>query len=356
MPLLLPSIIANSTRPPQSFIIAQSSTSHSCLPLVQGLLTASLDRKNTSVFLFCFLYAPSSLTKSRSPSGLDNLHVFDWTYKVPGYDDATSDPLKDLTTVIAEVDTPGSIDVIVDSIDTLLSDAGSQSTVYNALYQILTTLHSKSSDSRLILHTLSPCPLLAPLTQTRFSSNLVHLIAHPPVVLSNLSTAYLTPPPPLSSPEKFWSVFTPFSERSYESETLVFGSEGEGSAGSEIVVEVLVRGVSDKVIGTGRRRSVERVLEGWLSVSGLPCELKELESLKGLWLTKAVAETATPDPTQNISFNLQLTRQQQESRAQVALPYAHEGKPALSHAATILYDPDSADDIDDDDPDEDLDL
>lgn len=82
-----------------------------------------------------------------------------------------------------------------------------------------------------------------------------------------------------------------------------------------------------------------------------------------------------PDPTQNLSFNLNLTPEQQRSRAQVPLPYAHEGmsppvawlhvadvkptgKPAgQTHApAAILYDPDSADDLDDDDPDEDLDI
>jgi elongator complex protein 5 len=55
----------------------------------------------------------------------------------------------------------------------------------------------------------------------------------------------------------------------------------------------------------------------------------------------------------------------------VPLPYTHEGRfhPSILHvilmrtsgkpvttAGAILYDPDSADDIDDDDPDEDLDI
>jgi elongator complex protein 5 len=38
----------------------------------------------------------------------------------------------------------------------------------------------------------------------------------------------------------------------------------------------------------------------------------------------------------------------------VPLPYAH--KDAAQSSGAILYDPDSADDIDDDDPDEDLDI
>jgi len=35
---------------------------------------------------------------------------------------------------------------------------------------------------------------------------------------------------------------------------------------------------------------------------------------------------AAPNPTQNVPFNLNLTPSQQESRAQVPLPYVHEGK------------------------------
>jgi len=121
----------------------------------------------------------------------------------------------------------------------------------------------------------------------------------------------------------------------------------------ELVVEVLVRSG-----GEGRRRAVERVLEGWSDSKGGPCELNEMESLKAIWSKIPVAEELAPDPTQNISFNLNLTDSQQQSRAQVPLPYAHEGKAVERQvtSAAILYDPDSADDIDDDDPDEDLDI
>ena len=66
------------------------------------------------------------------------------------------------------------------------------------------------------------------------------------------------------------------------------------------------------------------------------------------------------DPAQSLSFNLGLTEAQQRSRAQVPLPYAHEGElgetAVTALPAVILYDPDSADDLDDDDPDEDLDI
>lgn len=138
--------------------------------------------------------------------------------------------------------------------------------------------------SRLIAHILAPSPIIPLLTEVRLSSSLVHLKAHPPAVLAHLSTAYLTLPPPHSTPEKFWSVFTPLTERYHDCEKLVFGSDGEGSGGSEIVVEIIVRSAG----GNGRRRGVERVLEAWSSTG--PCELQDLDTLKGLWSRKAVLQ------------------------------------------------------------------
>lgn len=160
-------------------------------------------------------------------------------------------------------------------------------------------------------------------------------------------------PPPPSSPEaKFWSVFLPVRDRPFESINMVYGPRGEGSGHpKEMVVEILVRG-SNEAVG---RRGISRALEGWSILRGEPCELTSLESLRLVW--RKVVEEVTPDPTQNISFNLQLTPNQQESRAQVPLPYIIDGKSMQrSTASAILYDPDSADDIDDDDPDEDLDI
>ena len=86
-------------------------------------------------------------------------------------------------------------------------------------------------------------------------------------------------------------MFIPIAERHYESEKLVFGSGGDGSGSpQEFVVEVLVRGGAD---ATGRRRGAERVLEGWSSAVGGPCELHQLESLKHLWSKKTVIEVRT---------------------------------------------------------------
>lgn len=197
----------------------------------------------------------------------------------------------------------------------------------------------QAAHSRLVVHMMSSSALRDVLSQTRFSASLTSLTAHPPVLLTHVATEYMTPPPPLSPPEKFWGVFLPIAQRHAEVEKLVFGPDGEGSAGNEVVVEVLVRGAD----GSGRRRGIERELEGWSLAMASACELHELESLKVLWsrrpreqvkVSLRVVNSATamlilpqsaPDPTQNVSFNLNLTPEQHQSRSQVPLPYLPEG-------------------------------
>ncbi|KAJ8496112.1 hypothetical protein ONZ45_g12585 [Pleurotus djamor] len=244
----------------------------------------------------------------------------------------------------------GPIEVIIDSLDTLVSDTGSNAETYKSLNKLMTIINARPRPSRLIVHANAPSNLLSMLTQVQFSPSLTHVMAHPPTILTHLASAYLTPPPPLSPDAKFWSVFLPFSLRRYETDNLVYGPDGEGSGGlDEMVVEILSRSGS-----TSRRRGVERALEGWNLLKNMPQGLNELSFLRTLFTPQKSIEIA-PDPTQNVSFNLNLTPSQQVSRAQVPLPYAHVGE-NTSQKAAIFYDPDSADDMDDDDPDEDLDI
>ncbi|THH16743.1 hypothetical protein EW146_g3947 [Bondarzewia mesenterica] len=288
----------------------------------------------------------------------ERLQIFDRTGCVPGYDDDWSDPRE---TILEAVKTApsGPLSVIIDSADTLCADIGSPAQTYTLISAILTLLRARPSHSRLIVHILTPTSLLPLLLPTRLSPTLAHLTAHPPSLLTHLSTTQFTPPPPSTPAPRFWAVFSPLASRAWEVERLVFGVEGEGagSGRDELVVEVLLRGPGSGT-GEGKRRGAERVLEGWTKATG-PCELVELESLKNVWARKALNEAA-PDPTQNLSFNLNLTPEQQQSRASVPLPYVHDGKVSentpASSAGAIFYDPDSADDIDDDDPDEDLDI
>ncbi|KAG8806550.1 hypothetical protein FRC17_004935 [Serendipita sp. 399] len=176
---------------------------------------------------------------------------------------------------------------------------------------------------------------------------------------------------------KFYKVFAPFTQRERnEVERVVFQSGSNiRQYESESVVEVVRR-------TSNLRKGVERSLEGIKSWNtgegGLEiCPLGRLDSLEGCFKRKEGDGTTSaveggdpnrPDPTQNLPFNLGLTEEQQASRARVPLPYAHTGedggkaqnihdeKDGSGKQAVIYYDPDSADDLDDEDPDEDLDL
>ncbi|KAF8237803.1 hypothetical protein L208DRAFT_1421463 [Tricholoma matsutake] len=357
---LLSKIISEPPRPQNSFLVLLSSVAQSGLPVLRQLLSSKLISDNTGstrFLLFCFCYPATDLLESfRSPP--DFIEVHDWVGHVPEYDVGQFSPREAILSAIRNTSPSGCLDVIIDCLDTLSSDIGSTPQTYMFLREVLALA---PDPSRLILHGLKTCKLAPLLMQPAFSPSLVCLLAHPSVLITHLAREYLTPPPPASSDSKFWGVFLPVSERDYECERLVFGNDGEGSGSTtEFVLEVLVRSLN----GSGRKRGVERTLEGWSSIEGGTCELTKLESLKTLWRKSEVMVESegrgAPDVVNDISFNLTLTASQHQSRARVPLPYSHDGKGTLNNiansSAVILYDPDSADDIDDDDPDEDLDI
>ncbi|XP_044273232.1 elongator complex protein 5 [Varanus komodoensis] len=71
---------------------------------------------------------------------------------------------------------------------------------------------------------------------------------------------------------------------------------------------------------------------------------------------------ARADPTANLTFNLRLSEAERRAKESVPLPYhfSEEKKSSLlrtpSSQGTIFYEPDASDDIDDEDPDDDLDV
>lgn len=67
------------------------------------------------------------------------------------------------------------------------------------------------------------------------------------------------------------------------------------------------------------------------------------------------------DPTANLSFNLSLTDEQRKTKESLVLPYMKAQTLEVSveeekKSGLIYYDPDAADDFDDEDPDDDLDI
>jgi len=177
--------------------------------------------------------------------------------------------------------------VVIDSLETLLSDMGSVSAAVMLLKKV-----RKRQNTNLILHVVQSHEskdLIAHLSQTSFSPSLVVHTAYPTSLLLHISTNYMTPPPPLSPEPKFWSVFLPISERQHDIDAIVYGGEGSGShVAEEFVVETIARGGQS---GSRRRRAVERNLRGWRSPNGF-CELKDLSQLGVLWgFNKTAIET-----------------------------------------------------------------
>ncbi|KAI6007386.1 hypothetical protein EDD15DRAFT_2525536 [Pisolithus albus] len=317
----LASIIAN----PSDLVILQSSVSQTCLPILRQILKPA--QRPSRTLLFSFLYPPSSLVENLT-SDTSLISIFDYTERIPGYDTWT-DSRQDTLEAIRSAP-PGPLSVVIDSVDTLASDISSDSQTFKFIRALLTLISSRPQPSVLVLHLLT-CSFLSLVTQTALSPTLTHVIAHPPALIEYLVTAFSTLPPPAGPAEKFWSIFIPISERAPESQRLVYGPGGTGTCAgagndsNEFVVELIIRGVGAE----GGRRTTERILEGW--------DGKGTERLRKKYhLQKPL------DPMQN-----------EESRGRVPLPYAHQSSATCS---TIYYEPDSADDIDDDDPDEDLDI
>jgi elongator complex protein 5 len=263
-----------------SLTIVQSASSQSALPVFRELVSSSKDR----TLLFSFLYPPELFAAER-----DNLTVIDWTDRIPGYSDEPLDLLGNIPTgekvpsVAFSANLATTLDdkpvtVVIDSIETLLSDLESVSAVVTLLKKV-----RQRQNTNLILHVVQSHEskdLVAHLSQTSFSPSLVLHTAYPTSLLVHISTNYMTPPPPLSPEPKFWSVFLPISERQHDIDAIVYGGEGSGShVTEEFVVETITRGGQN---GSRKRRAFERNLRGWKSPNGF-CELKDLAQLKGLW-------------------------------------------------------------------------
>ncbi|KAF8463366.1 hypothetical protein JB92DRAFT_3066724 [Gautieria morchelliformis] len=353
---LLSTSLTPSPRSRETLVIIQSTlATPSCLPFVHAIISAGLTWRAATIVCVCLLHAPETVLAGMA--GEELVRVFDWTGEVPGYggkeeeEDGRGGLLRKVCKAVDDAP-DGPVLLVVDSPDTLCEDVGSPSKAYSILKTWHTAISKRTAPSRIVLPLPSRSSLLPILITPAFSQTLVKLTLHPPSLIHHLSTEYLTLPPPHSPPTKFWPIFTGLATRG-EGESLVWGTAGSGWS-AEVVVEVVMRSASGK-------KTVERSLEGWRK--NAVCKLEELETLRDVWNRNSGSRQQqsqnTPDPTHNLPFNLSLTEAQQHSRAQVPLPYVHDGriKPNSSTGdAAIYYDPDSADDIDEDDPDEDLDI
>lgn len=155
---LLPSIVADpsGSRPHQPLILVQSSVSQTCLPVLRTLIQPA--KRPAQTLLFCFLYPPASLIADWPNTSNGSLKVFDYTGQVPGYDEVQNSRDEILTAVRSGQSTlkgedercspqtvpPGSLHVIIDSVDTLATDLASNSQTYKFIKSLLSLITSRS--------------------------------------------------------------------------------------------------------------------------------------------------------------------------------------------------------------------
>lgn len=73
------------SRPHQPLILVQSSASQTCLPVLRNLIQPA--KRPGQTLLFCFLYPPTSLIADQPNVSNGSLTVFDYTARIPGYDE-----------------------------------------------------------------------------------------------------------------------------------------------------------------------------------------------------------------------------------------------------------------------------
>ncbi|CAE6542461.1 unnamed protein product [Rhizoctonia solani] len=356
-----------------SLVLIQYDLSSAFSPILSQFVKDLLASQTQIIFICLFL--PPKQYIGHLDSSL--LYAFDYSNVVPSYSDEST---PDLISIIARKLTSvskGPIALIVDSVDTMLADSGSYSKTYQVLSRIFGQIVQHSSSSRFILPISSRSPLLPSLMSTSFQARapklqpspihtLIHLVLHPPVLLSHLVHQYhLTLPPANAAPEpstsRFWSVFTPVARRG-TGEQLAMAVGIEELGGTLNVNQSTNRGPDSGVaeISTrsraGGQKGVRIVLRPWRFDHEqnriVWCGWNDIQELR-TYESRVPESVNTAPGIDNLSFNLQLSDAQQQARANVPLPYTNEGK-ASTGDGEIIYIPDQADDFDDDDPDDDL--
>ncbi|XP_033763570.1 elongator complex protein 5-like [Pecten maximus] len=123
------------------------------------------------------------------------------------------------------------------------------------------------------------------------------------------------------------------------------------SGGHEFCCNILHKKISGKITRINEHFNISDQLE-----------IENLTELKAVIDTTPQQPTVQVDPAANLTFNLSLTDQEKRARSQVKLPYTYDQDridATLNKSVVegkIFYQPDEADDFDEEDPDDDLDV
>ncbi|KAI5450191.1 hypothetical protein NCC49_003340 [Naganishia albida] len=396
----LSSILANTQTPHQSFLIVADSPTLPGHAVLKDLVRRNSE-SSTSVAFVCVLHPPASYGLTKQNARI--LDLTDLTY------DSTS-PFQRLETwLTTTVDQLGrGVQVYIDALDVLAEDWDATGRAVKLVKTLLKTLRGLKAPSRLVLLIPKSSSFLDHLVTPTTSPTITLLQLHAPSLIAHLANTYLTSPPPSGTLDsaseaagmKFWTFLNAsdglgsagwagaaagdvrgkgkakaegmsFALSGEELSTgavievIDWAASGEGEAETVmggVVVQVLVRKLQGGA-NKGMSRSLEALVPGGTGLAA--CSWNELNGLRDVGRTYVSSgvepeqESQENHPSQqHTPFNLSLTAAQQASRAQVPIPYAHEGDnaPSAVPQGGIIFEPGSEDDMDDDDPDEDLDF
>ncbi|KAJ9094809.1 hypothetical protein QFC20_006823 [Naganishia adeliensis] len=396
----LSSILGNTQTPHQSLLVIADTPTLPGHAVLKDLVRRNLE-SNTPAAFVCVLHPPVSYGLTTQ-----NARILDLTDLA--YDAAS--PFERLETWLrTTVDELGrGVQVYIDALDVLVEDWDAAGRAVRLVKSLLKDLRGLKAPSRLVLLVPKYSPFLDHLITPSLSPTITLLQLHAPLLIAHLASTFLTSPPASgildsaseSAGMKFWSILnasdglgsagwagaaagdvrgkgkakaegTSFALSGEELgsggviELVDWASSGEGeveSAKGGVVVQVLVRKLQGGA-NKGMSRSLEALVPRGAGL--VACPWNEVDGLRDVgrtYVSSAVEpekESQENHPSQqHIPFNLSLTASQQASRAQVPIPYAHEGDDAPSTVPQggIIFEPGSEDDMDDDDPDEDLDF
>ncbi|KAL8286567.1 hypothetical protein RQP46_004584 [Phenoliferia psychrophenolica] len=393
---LLPSLFSHtlppSTNPP--LILITDSILQPGVLLLRSLIASSLSR-NEAVIVLALEQTPSRLLpRTHDASRVDFVDCLAAEVDLHGAGGARRHEEVALEAVRRRKKQGGKIVVVLDSVDELAEEG--VEVVYSLVRKVLRELQGVTGSRLIALHHAAfPSPrssstslsasLLPTLLSPSTSSSTIHLTLHPSALLELLSRDYglaipLHPSTATPLDLRLPSFLTSFASRSWgdpfilppgpdkEDERVPLDEGGKGGGGC--VVEWTARGVNVAADDAKRgepKKIVVWGIEGLREKSGSlePVGLKEVlsaERMARVNIPTTFAASSTPatkstDPP--LPFNLSLTDSQKAAREEVVLPYLprEDGQvPGLMFGGGIEYVPDEGDDMDDDDPDEDLEV
>ncbi|WVW85818.1 hypothetical protein I302_107856 [Kwoniella bestiolae CBS 10118] len=325
---LLNGALDNAQIPHQSLCVISDSTSFSGLNVFKEVLSRGI-RRGEETTLISVLHPPEILLPPSSSSMGSKINVVDLTNTINGYSDEDVS-IEFIREKIFSAYTSGQI--FIDALD-ILSEDYSASKVLSLIKAILNSIKKVKAPSRLILLLPPNSPISQTLLTPSFHSTLTLLTPHSPPLVEHLSKSYLSPISAIPSPN-LWMILENTTKRSTHTDMALKASNEKvefdptWSLGGSAIIQVLVRKPTGGIKGISRSLEGVKVLEeGGLKVVQLD-ELVDLNPLSKPLSAGGGEKTMNTHSELDLPFNLSLTDEQKSKRAQVPLPYAHEGEGA----------------------------